>query len=158
MFFTPAAISKDYEKSQALTALAFLSTLAGRLVSASILLNFNYITMHQWCALFIRALYSEFALEAEAPNPETIEELTKDNHKIKAIFGLFVCELKKEKENATIGVASILRRVEKVMRPFIEGDIEIEVVKEVLTNRSGLNFGAVRRHKHRRKHKDSLEA
>jgi hypothetical protein len=36
----------------------------------------------------------------------------------------------------------MMRRVEKVMKPFIEeeGDAEIEAVKRVLTDRSGLNL------------------
>ena len=51
-----------------MTPLDFLFTLTSRLVSESILLNFNYVTMHQRCTRLLQALNAEFADEVEDVN------------------------------------------------------------------------------------------
>jgi hypothetical protein len=67
LFATP---SKDYATTHTLSPIALLSILTTRLVSESILLNFNYVTLHQRCTFFERALYDEFGPEMEVYNKE----------------------------------------------------------------------------------------
>lgn len=65
------------------------------------------------------------------------------HHVIDAICTLLLFDARKKMEIATQGEIVMPRRVDKVMKPLMEeeGDIEIDIVKRVLTNRSGLNFG-----------------
>ncbi|KAF4622701.1 hypothetical protein G7Y89_g14326 [Cudoniella acicularis] len=66
LFASPSSASQECAATQTLIPIVLLSTLTLRLVPESILLNFNYITMHQRCTRFPRALYEELSSGMEA--------------------------------------------------------------------------------------------
>jgi hypothetical protein len=148
LFSPPESVARGYTKDQIVTPLDFLSTLTSRLVSESILLNFNYVTMHQRCTRLLQALNAEFADEVEDVNRKKNSDVhSKEDPPLLRVFlaiiNSFMVEAHKDKGcSRPKGVIPMMRRVEKVTKPFIEeeGDAEIEVVKRVLTDRSGLNF------------------
>jgi len=145
LFSAPESVARGYQKDQTLTPLDFLSTLTSRLVSESVLLNFNYISMHQRCTRLLRALRTEFASEVDQLNRKKgIDSQSKEGQALSRVFVAIVDNFITatrvgNEDREPNGALPPMKRLERVMRPFIEveGDAEIQAVKRVLTDRSG---------------------
>jgi len=81
LFCSTTSISSGNASSQTLTPVELLSTLTTRLVAESVLLNFDYISMHQRCTCILRSLYVEFSPEIEIYAAETGRKLANENEK-----------------------------------------------------------------------------
>ncbi|KAF4628580.1 hypothetical protein G7Y89_g9573 [Cudoniella acicularis] len=140
-------VSKEYADTKTLSPIAFLSSLTSRLASESILLNFNYITLHQRCTRLLRALYAEFDAEVQdfLEMKEFTEEPREEEFKLLKVAEVILkCFFKQEMEEVTDEPSCLLLRAEKILQPFIEEerDAEIEAVKRILDEGSVLNFNS----------------
>jgi hypothetical protein len=72
-------------------------------VAESVLLNFNYISMHQRCTLILRSLYVEFSPEIEIYTAEKGRKLANENEKLLMVPETRLVNRIFEIENSCVG-------------------------------------------------------
>lgn len=133
----PALPRDQAKRSSNLSPVQLLDALCTKITSESVILYFNYLAMHQQATLVLRALYVEFKNQVDVLHGGPI---VKTEHTLPHIPRYLFVMMIDEQGAKTIGKeppkgwADIAKRMEKVMRPFIEreGNAEIRAVRKIL--------------------------
>ncbi|KAF8861452.1 hypothetical protein BDZ45DRAFT_740225 [Acephala macrosclerotiorum] len=145
MFSSQSDVARAYSETRSLTPFQLLYTLMSCLVSESLLLNFNYVTVHRRCMLVLRALEIEFAPEVEKWERENpgkegalpLEEKIRLHNVIAIMLRMTATAYSGTlKPYVDLAVGEVTaRRLAEIMMPFIEseGDAEIENVRDTLS-------------------------
>ncbi|KUJ19662.1 uncharacterized protein LY89DRAFT_772123 [Mollisia scopiformis] len=128
LFSTPSQVACNYKKTP-LTPIDLLSSLASRLTSEALLLNFDHFTLHKRYSLFLDAVEAEFRdeiIEYEKING-------RDEGKCETLFRYMFFEIHLSAPSGHEHLTLVARRMATGIKPFIEkeGDVEIGKLRKL---------------------------
>lgn len=124
-------IRRQFDKSHALTPIQTLDILSSSIEHESVLLAFNYFSMHARCTRLLRALYEEFESNIIA----MVGSIDEKEGELPLLVRYVFMMIQGESEGLVeMGWPRAVERVGKVMRGFVEGEGD----KETLAIRAGL--------------------
>jgi hypothetical protein len=137
------AIRAQFAKSHLLTPIQLLDTLGSSIEHESVLLGFNYFSMHARCTRLLRALYREFEGEMVGMVGRVDEG---EGELLTVVRFVFMGLVREEREEGERRGRGFLGRVEGVVRMFVqkEGEVEIESVREEVVRAGARDGGAVK--------------
>lgn len=128
-----SATSRDRIETNVSDLIQVLCSLTSRLASESILMKFNYFSLHQRCTRFLCALLTEF--ESEMKEFSTGRK-TKDTHastmerKLTDVYTFILGQFMNDPKNElSLQEKDVVVRTENIMRRFAEEDGEVEITQ-----------------------------